>query len=108
MKRIGAIIGFSLLHLFVTMCLFAIVFSRGMAAFDKGCTEVTALDWIVGHILMVLWFPYYPFGLSSRVASGSIYDWGLVFGTSTLWGCALYLLFDNVRRWRNRRAVAPL
>jgi len=49
MKRIGAIIGFSLLHLFVTMCLFAIVFSRGMAAFDKGSTEVTALDWIVGH-----------------------------------------------------------
>ena len=106
MKRVVTIIGFILLHLFITMCLFAILFSRGMSAFDKGNADATLFDSIVGHTLLNLWFPFYPIAWSWNVPSGSVYEWALLFSTSAIWGSAIYLFVRFIASRRARRATA--
>ena len=106
MRRALAVFGLAVLHFVASICLFGILYTRGMAAFDQGSSDTTLFDSIVGQIVLILWFPFYPLAWWLNIPSGSIYEWSLLIGTSILWGVAAYAAIYFVRRWRGERIVS--
>ena len=104
-KRALIVLAIATSHFIDTIVLFGILYSRGMAAFDRGSGDASVFDSIVGHTLRILWFPYHPLAWWLNIPSGSIFEWALLLATSILWACMIYLLFRFVSNSRKRRMV---